>query len=593
MKKYRFQISFLLSLGIILLGFFCLGLKLYRVQIIDGEFYRDKAKNIYTLTVTEVGQRGKITDRNGFILAGTQVYYDLFVDFRQINESHNYEYVRAALLEHPSMTIKKLDGYFFDESGKIRTRGERCVLYQLPLEECRKIEQHLSELITKAQKEQAQLPRRKIIRSKGLVKRESNRRFYPRSELLAPILGYVDYQGHGIDGIEKVFDAYLQPSGIVKKFERSARNEVLAEAFSEIGEKKDGCTIQLTIDSDMQEIAEEAITESLETLGPDAVIVLMADPKTGSILAAAQYPGYNPNDRSQLGSSRDLISQYQYEPGSMMKGITIACALDEGVITLGTKFDCDDNSGLRGMRDSHPIGVANVADIIKESSNIGSARACLEMPSSVFYERLKRFGIGEITGVGLPNEYRGSLRDVKSWSGPDHSRIAIGYAVSLTPLQLVQAYCAIANKGVMMKLRLYEAIRDGASNEIIYRNSPRAIRRVLSEKVSRQMCFALERVVSEGTGKQAAIKGVKVAGKTGTARKAGDGGYVTASGRFRYNGSFIGFLPADNPEVVILVTVDNAKKSRSYYGGTNAGPIFRKIAEKVMKYYHANSEPEE
>ena len=283
------------------------------------------------------------------------------------------------------------------------------------------------------------------------------------------------------------------------------------------------------------------------------------------------------------GNWHNRILTHGFEPGSIMKGITFAGALDYKVVRLGDKFDCEKGRWFhagRPLRDSgnHQYEDLYVWQILQKSSNIGTAKIAIEMGDRRLYQTLRRFGFGQPTGIGFRNEATGIFRSLADWDRLSLSRFAIGQGILTTPLQIVQAYCALANDGVIMQMRVVDRIENPETREVDYtqeRIRPRALR----PGVARQVVAAMKTVTRDGTGTIAAVPGYQVAGKTGTAEKFIDGTYRSG----KYVASFVGFVPADDPAFVLLISADEPSK-KSYYGGTVAGPAFRRIAERTLRY---------
>jgi cell division protein FtsI/penicillin-binding protein 2 len=566
-----------LALAFLLVGFCCLAGKLYLVQVKGHDYFNRKAKDIYTVTISDIGKRGQILDAKGSVLAGSLVFQDVYLDFRQIKESHSGACIVQALIDiFPSLRRRDIEEMLVDGPQRTpRSNGERLAISKISIDDMNRLSTHLAELTSKR-------PKPERVRPKGLRFQETYRRFYPKKSLLSCIIGHVDFFDHGIAGLEKYLDKYLQPYGVSTVYERSAKNNYITDPITVVGEKRDGYDIVLTIHEELQKIAEEEIDKARIEWQAESIQAVMVDPKTGGILAAAQSPAYDANDRSQLGHTPDYITQFQFEPGSMMKGLTMTLALDKGYVTLDRKFDCSDNSGLYRLTDTHRLGIISVREIVQKSSNIGTAKVALLMSPQEIYDGFKNFGLGASTGIGIPNEYAAVLKSPERWSGPSHSRIPIGYEASVTPLQMVHAYAAIANQGSLMQLRLIDSIRDPRDNSIVFTNPPREIRKVAGERAINDIVSALKLVTQEGgTATKAAVPGFYVAGKTGTSRKYDpNNGYSED-----YFCSFIGFVPADRPAFVMLVTVNapgNGKKP--YYGGSVAGPIYERIAERALQY---------
>jgi cell division protein FtsI/penicillin-binding protein 2 len=379
-----------------------------------------------------------------------------------------------------------------------------------------------------------------------------------------------------VAGLEWQFGKYLQsrevqapPGGVAKPS----------------AEKQRGYDLVLTIDSEIQKIADEEVGKAAKEWMAESVIAVMVDPKTGAILAAAQWPPAN----ASVKNAKDYIFQLQFEPGSMMKGLTMAIALDKGIVTLDRKIDCSINAGLYRLADTYKLGVVAGSEVIQKSSNIDTARIALMMKPEELYKGFKDFGLGTATGVGIPNEYRGVLKKPADWTGPSHSRIPIGYEGMMTPPQIVQAYAVIANKGSLMQLRLVDGIRDPQKNANIYSNQPKEYCKVAGERAIADLVTAIKLTTQEGgTATKAAVPGYHVAGMAGTARKYADGdGYIGD----RFICSFVGFVPADKPVFVLLVTVNDPSNGRKpYYGGSVAGPVFRSIADLTLQHLQVKQE---
>jgi cell division protein FtsI (penicillin-binding protein 3) len=297
----------------------------------------------------------------------------------------------------------------------------------------------------------------------------------------------------------------------------------------------------------------------------------------------ASLPGY---DLNEFRTASDLVKlnraiSYVYEPGSTMKAASFAAALNERLVTPGTKFSCEGGAWLykgRVLHDCHDYGVISVADGLKKSSNILTAKLSLMLGKVRLYRYLHDFGIGTKLGIDLPGEEKGIFHPVSKWSGLSPTRIAIGQGVAVTALQMLGVYCAIANDGYLMKPHVIKRIADNGG-KTVYEAKPQVLARVIRPDTARTMCRLLSRVTEEhGTGTRARIPGYKVAGKTGTAQKPVRGGYSSTA----YMASFVGFFPADNPEIGIIVVVDEPRKA--HYGGVVAAPAFSAIGENVARY---------
>jgi len=361
----------------------------------------------------------------------------------------------------------------------------------------------------------------------------------------------------------------------------------LAYGVSDTANVINGDNVYLTIEEPVQAIVEEELDKLMEKWNPRAAYAIMADPYTGNILAMAQRPSFNPNDRSTYTAERyrNRMTEDTFEPGSTMKPIAISRAIDDNLVTPDTIFDCEGgwwHYGGAKLKDSHAHDKLSVAEIIQVSSNIGTAKIALQMGNKRLHDTLTGFGFTQRTGIPLKNETRGLLRPLKKWYRITPTRVCIGQSINTSPLQLVRGYCALANNGILPELRLVDRIENPSTKTI--KEIPYAPVRQLykSSKTHKKMIDMMKLVTQEGgTATKVAIDGYYVAGKTGTSQK-----YITGEGysNTKYFATFVGFVPADNPKFVLLVTADEPE--RSHYGGTVSGPAFKSISEKTLKYYN-------
>lgn len=423
---------------------------------------------------------------------------------------------------------------------------------------------------------------------KGVRFVESSKRFYPKGPLLGPILGFTNAVGAGVSGIEESFDSELKPHDGSVRFIKALGGTRLDIGAEEARDGQPGSTVYLTISEPIQQIAEEELQQLVRRFSPKAAYALMINPRSGAFMAMAQVPAFNPNNRTSVedGAWVNRIAEMGFEPGSVVKPLAVSGAIDYGAVTLDTRFDCEQGNWFfcgRSLRDSgHRFGILTVAEILQHSSNIGAAKIALEMGEGRLYQTLRRYGFGQPTGIELQREARGIFRPLAEWDGLSISRFPIGQGVLLTPLQLVQTYAALANDGIMMQPYLVDRIRHPAGG--VERTEPSPKRRVVRPPAARRVVEALKRVpTAEGTAPKAAIPGYEVAGKTGTAQKWVDGGYS----RKHFVSTFIGFVPAESPAFVLMVTVDDPDREKGYYAGTVAAPTFRRIAKRTLRYLDA------
>ena len=413
----------------------------------------------------------------------------------------------------------------------------------------------------------------------GLI--PEDRRFYPRGQLAGPVLGFVGVDGHGLEGVEYQFDQLLRGKAKKELVQRDALGRLLADSVNEGPEAS--YDLVLNLDEVIQYIAERELRAKVAETGARGGSVLLMDPFTGEILAMAQMPPLNPNQFRGPGRVwRNRVITDSYEPGSTFKVIVMSAALEESLVTPQSRFFCENGEiaiGGRAVRDHEKFGWLSVAQILTQSSNVGAIKVAQKLNRDKLYEYIRRFGFGSRTGVDLPGEATGLVRPVKDWSEGSLGAVPIGQELSVTPLQLVRAVAAIANGGVLPLPHVVREMRREGEQKILSKLA--AGQRVISEKTSRQMVEILKNAVREGTGKQAAVDGFEVAGKTGTAQK-----YDPQTGsysRSQYVASFVGFVPADRPLFVGLVVIDEPQGG-DYWGGSVAAPVFGKIAAQVLRY---------
>ncbi len=408
-------------------------------------------------------------------------------------------------------------------------------------------------------------------------------RFYPQKTLAAQVIGFTGVDGEGLEGVEHYYNRYLKGTASERTFLRDAFGHRIVSDDKEAPDFS-GHNLILTIDQSIQFIAEKTLKDTVEEYEANGGIVIVMAPKTGAILAMAQYPNFNPNAYRKFKTEhwRNRAITDSIEPGSTMKIFSATAAIDAVGLSPNTIFFCENGSyriGRKIIRDIKAHGWLSLQQIIKYSSNIGVIKLSEDVGAERLYKTLTQFGFGSKTGFDAPGETSGSLSNYRKWRRMDTSAIAFGYGVAVSPLQLVTAVSAIANKGVLVQPYLVSQITD-QDNQIIDSIASREMRRVISEDSAQTVRNILRTVVSEGgTGARAALDGYSVCGKTGTAKKlAADGTYSSKD----YIASFIGFTPSEDPAIVVLVIIDEPRKE--YYGGIVAAPAFRRIAQETLNY---------
>ena len=415
---------------------------------------------------------------------------------------------------------------------------------------------------------------------RGVFFQKENRRMYPQRELAAAVLGYVDVDEKGIGGIEYSLDRDIRG--------RPGRMMVMADGRRHWYDRHEsaadpGASVELTIDETIQYIAEKELARAIETTHAKAGVLLVQDPNTGELLAVANWPTFDPNDAGSYPDDvrMDRAVTMAYEPGSVFKVITLAGAIEHGVAAPNDLIDCQMGSIVlagRVIHDHKPYGVLSVRQILEDSSDVGAIKIALRLGAPRFYDTIRQFGIGQLTGINLPGENRGLLRPPENWSGNSIGSIAMGQEVSATPIQIISYISAIANGGILYKPRIVHELRSPSPVSLRPQEEPA---RATDERTAATMREMMESVVLEGTGKNyAELDGYTAGGKTGTAQKIDP-----ATGRYSrtdYFASFAGFAPVNNPAVTILAVLDSPVGPHE--GNETAGPVFKRVAEQVLAY---------
>ncbi len=411
-----------------------------------------------------------------------------------------------------------------------------------------------------------------------------SRRFYPLRTLAAQVIGFCGTDGRGLEGLEYAYDPIL--SGRESRW--TVFKDALGRSFTvkaDSPETKDGYNVVLTIDKNIQHIAERSLSETVERFSAKSGMAVVMAPSTGAVLAMAHVPQFNPNTFGQyapaLRRNRNITDSF--EPGSTFKIFLAAAALESGLCTPDSRFDCEEGRyevGNNVVHDVHAHGPLSIRDILKYSSNIGAAKIGEKIGSKYLFNKLKAFGFGARTGIDCPGETPGSVLSLEKWSDMDSLAICFGQGISVSALQLTTALCAVANGGILMKPYLVQAMTDW-QGRLVKSFPPTKLRRVISSETAQSLASMLERVVGKGgTGLRAALRGYRVAGKTGTAQKVDPEakGYA----RDKHIATFAGFVPASDPRLAIAVVIDEPK--RHYYGGVVAAPVFRLVARESLQY---------
>jgi cell division protein FtsI/penicillin-binding protein 2 len=446
---------------------------------------------------------------------------------------------------------------------------------------------------------------------KGVYGQRAYRRAYPHNALAAHVIGFVNKQGEPAAGIERYADFYLHGRDGWREGERDGLRRELAQFRTRDVPASDGFTVRLSIDSNIQHMAEDELDMLVKKYAPLKATIIISDPQTGFILALANAPTFNLNEYNQL-SSADQVAMHNiavsdmYEPGSVFKIVAASAALNEGLVTPASQFDCSiDKIDYKGMtrslpgEDHHFDQPLSVAEIISHSSNRGAAQLAMKLGDQKFYDYARAFGFGQLTGFPVGGEIAGWMAAPAKWDGLTITRMPMGQSITATPLQMHMAMGVIASGGYLLRPQIISQIND-ASGEPVYRYGGVAKQRVITAETARTMARLLRGVVSdrqtrygpEGTAPEAAIPNYEVAGKTGTAQKympvtMGNGKVKLLPSKTHHVVSFVGFFPASHPQVAISVVVDDADAHAVggvAYGKTVAAPSFKHLGEELIQY---------
>jgi cell division protein FtsI/penicillin-binding protein 2 len=584
---------------LIAVAFAGLGYRLVELQVVDHDKYSRESEKLTKKTFLRAPRRGEIRDIRGNVLAGSVMVKTVCANPEVVRE-HRSE---VAHVLAPLLQLRESDLYERMQPGILTNRGklepiEHVVLKKkVLLETWDQIQTALKELPLDhhhmTRREQSSYG---YLLTAGITTEqvEDQIRIYPNQTLAAHVLGYVGAgRGNspkgeideitGKDGVERALDKALR--GLVgwRKTEFGKSHEFVGCREQDV-QAHAGWNVILTLDSGIQHIVESELAVAMEKHNPISASGVVVRPRTGEVLAMATLPNFNPNDLSSANTNalRNRVLTDMHEPGSTFKIVVVSGALNDGIVTLDEPFDCENGQFYfagRKLGDHEHWGLLTVEQIIMHSSNIGAAKIGIKMGSERLYQYILGFGFGSRTGI-LPEIYEapGFVRKVKNWSKLSISRIPMGQEINVTPVQMVMAMCAIANGGHLMRPMLVDHLED-ENGQVLFRYYPQEVRQVISERAARLTVEALKTVIStNGTGRKAILEDYTAAGKTGTAQK-----FVGHEYRHdRHFSSFIGFFPADNPEVCVAVFLDEPKNGD--YGGEAAAPVFHNIAEGIGKY---------
>ena len=536
------------------LMFTALAMRLFQLHVLRHNELAQQAAANRELTVHRQGRRGEIRDCNGYLLANSQ-------SVRIVAADPSITGPKAADIAQQLAPLLKIDAPLL--VAKLSSAGRYV------------------RLKTKVDEDTAQQIR--ALKLRGIGFEDQLLRSYPNGILPGHVLGFVDSEHRGVQGIEASMENYLAGTDGYEVIERDRKGREIRALRSEDIGPRDGYNVVLTVDQVIQHIAETELDKAMEEHHPQAGVIIVSRPKTGEILAMSCRPTFDPNlpGGSTPDARRNRCISDVAEPGSTFKIVVCSGALNDGLVSLGDQFDCENGAFLyagRMLHDAHPFGTLSVEEILFHSSNIGAAKVALRVGSSRLFSYITQFGLGRKTGIVLPGEVSGIAHPLARWNKLSITRIPMGHEIAVTPIQMLMVMNAVANGGRLMKPLVVKSIVD-QDGKTLLEYQPQQVNQCITPRASMLMTTALRKVVSpEGTAPKAAIAGYDVAGKTGTAQKIENGQYVR-----KYYASFIGYLPASDPEISILVSLDDPAGG-AYYGGSVSGPVFRAVAEKVVQY---------
>lgn len=544
---------------VLLCGFGVVLFRLVNLQVLQAAELSVKADRQHQKTVSLEGARGTIVDRHGKILA--------------MNVEVPSVFGVPTTLESPAKTARQLSPVLhvrIDELER-KLRQDRSFVW----------------LARKLDPEQGRRLDRLSLDGVGVVM--EGRRFYPKGPLLAHVLGFAGMDGEGLEGIERRYESSLHGEKRMMVLQRDAFGRTVFPKGLTERNPTSGHSLTLTIDEVIQYIAEKELEEAVTRAQAKSGVMIVLDPKTGALLAMAISPRFDPNVVSSLSPDRwrNKALTDAYEPGSTMKAMMAAAAIEERVVKPNTMvFGEHGHMTVANtvIHDHEKLGWISFAEVIQKSSNIGAAKTGMALGEQRLYRYLQAFGFGQRTEIDLPGEGAGLVKNPKDWGRRSVASISMGQEIGVTPIQMASAVGALANGGVLMKPYVVSEIRD-ADGHIIKQVPPQTKRRVISPETAHSVTRILEGVVTDGTGMKAAIPGFRVAGKTGTAQKIDPrtGGYSSS----RFVSSFAGYVPADSPRLAMIVVIDEPQGEA--WGGTVAAPVFSRVGEQVLGYLGVSS----
>lgn len=537
---------------LILFSWIALELNLFRLQVIHHDMFKKVAENQYTKKIELPPRRGSIYDRNGFILATNVLHYDLAADPKMVQNKHQLAQKCASILGKSYQHYMKL----------LNTKSNFVYLDR------RLREDEISDILA--------------LNDAGLIKAKNFRRVYPYKHYAAHLLGFTDTDDHGISGLELKYNDILQGESGEAFLQYDAPRRISYNPDQPIRWPEDGTNIVLTIDKNIQTIVEQELEKGIRQARAKGGMTVVMDPFSGEILAMANYPSFDPNKQHLFPNDqkRNRVVADVFEPGSTLKIFSAAALLQENKKSPQDIVYCEQGSYVLAesrFSDTKKYGWLPLNRVIANSSNIGMIKLINDLPASILHKYLVHFGFGSLSGIDLVGEVSGFVKNPANWSGISKYSMAIGYEIGVTAIQLSAAYAAVINGGNLYKPFVIRHFEDADGRSYNF-NKPQWIREVISRPVSEALKEMMLLAVEEGTAKKARIPGLKVGGKTGTARKLDE--KTKNYSMTRYLASFVGFAPFEHPKFLITVIID--EPTTNQYGGEVAAPVFHDIMYRII-----------
>lgn len=551
-REFRFRFFFLKLF--FALFFLAVAGRLVFIQIIESPKYQKIARKQYEARFVLPATRGRISDREGNVLVSNTMFQSFSADPRFIGDE------AEEIADEFSKVFGKPSSYYLEKLQS--QRGFVWLERGVKPEVAKKISQH-----------------------DGIVVINEPKRVYQYDDVGGTLIGFTDLDNRGISGLELGLNSELSGTIGSVVLQRDGLGRTRPSADYPRIDPVDGNDVTLTISLKYQAIVEEELRRGILANKADGGLAVMMNPKNGEVLALAVYPGVNPNDitKFDISASRDRVVTDVFEPGSVFKVVTGSAAYENSLISPDSRVYAEhgamkvlkNNRFVRWIRDTHEYDWITFQESIELSSNIVMAKVSRLIGPERFYRQARDFGFGMLSGVDLPGEVRGRLKKPYEWSGTTLMTMSFGYEVGVTPIQIVSAYAAVANHGYLMQPYVVASVRD-QNGELIRTQKSEMIRQVISAHTAKLLTDAFEGSVDRGTAKEVKLDALRIAGKTGTAKKIVDGQYAPGD----FTASFVGFFPVEDPQIVCLVMMDNPR-AHGYYGGETSGPIFRAIAERI------------